>query len=156
MLVSPLASSTAPPTVFNGHEPSCRWVRRTHCHARRAASWRPATRSAIAASTWFHTSVWPPTVHGTAPSRSWTASMARPDCATCSAVSSSGGIGGHRRVLRLVEVDDQALPDQRVEDLLCPARGPRRLHDVPDQQQVVRLRERVVVLVDADRALDPP
>ena len=32
----------------------------------------------------------------------------------------------------------------------------RLLHDVPDQQPVVRLHERVVVVADADRALDPP
>src|SRR4051794_4490997 len=152
MLVSPLASSTTPPTVFIGHEPSCRCVRRTHCHARSAASCRPVSRSAMAASTWFHTSVCPPTVHGIAPSGSWTASMARPESTSCSSVRSSGSIAGSR----LVEVDDQALPDQRVERLLGPAGGPRRLHDVPDEHAVVRLRERVVVLLDTDGALDPP
>ena len=79
MFVSPLASSTTPATVFSGQEPSRRWVRRTQAQARSTASCRPATSSAIAASTWFQTSVWPPTVQGIAPSRSWTASIAAPD-----------------------------------------------------------------------------
>ena len=59
----------ARPPIFIGQEPSRRWVRRTQAQARSAASYRPATSSAIAASTWFQTSVWPPTVHGIAPSR---------------------------------------------------------------------------------------
>ncbi len=33
MLVSPLASSTSPATVFIGQEPSWRWVRRHHSNA---------------------------------------------------------------------------------------------------------------------------
>src|SRR5215218_3989371 len=151
MLVSPLASSTTPPTVFNGHEPSRRWVRRTHCQARSAASSRPARSSAIADSTWFQTSVWPPTVHGTAPSGSWTASIARPDCVTCEPVRSSGAIAAPVLVdgcrPRLVEVDHEALPDQRVQHLLGPAGRPRRLHDVPHEQAVVRPGEHVVVVV---------
>ena len=38
MLVSPLASSTSPATIFIGQEPSWRWVRRHHSNAFSAAS----------------------------------------------------------------------------------------------------------------------
>ena len=77
-----LASSTAPPTTFIGHDPSARWVCATHLHARSTSSSRPATSRAIAASTWFHRSAWPPEIHGIAPSCSCTAAMAAPDAVT--------------------------------------------------------------------------
>ena len=97
MLVSPLASSTSPATVFIGQEPSCRWVRGApvvrrlgglHLHRRPAAPSR--------ASTWFHTSMCSPTVHGTAPSASCIEAMDAAVCATCALVSTpaTDGTGG--------------------------------------------------------------
>src|SRR5512141_2324774 len=132
MLVSPPASSTSPAEYFIAHEPSSRWVRRTQAQARSTASARPATRRAIAASTWFHTSVCWPVVQGMAPSGSCIASIATPDRATCSLVRASGGIGHPLLDLgldpgfgdRLVQVDDQALADHGVQRPLGPAGGP--------------------------------
>ena len=83
MLVSPLASSTTPPTVFIGQEPSWRWVRSHQAYAASAASTCPATSIAIAASTWFQTSTCSPTFQGTAPSGSCTSAMEAAVWATC-------------------------------------------------------------------------
>ena len=75
MLVSPLASSTVAPTSLSGTEPSGRWTVGTQAYARSAADTSPAASSAIAASTWFQTSVWPPGTHGIAPEGSCAATM---------------------------------------------------------------------------------
>ena len=68
MLISPRASSTSPPTIFIGHEPSARCMRR-HPVVARARRPRPGRRRAAPsrASTWFQTSMCSPTVHGIAP-----------------------------------------------------------------------------------------
>ena len=77
MLVSPLASSTASPMIFIGQEPSARWLRQAPV-VRRLGGLRPRppTSSAIAASTWFQTSMCSPTAHGMPPSACWTAAIA--------------------------------------------------------------------------------
>ena len=90
-------------------------------HARSAASYRPPTSSAIAASTWFQTSVCPPTVHGTAPSRLLHRPRSRRRTARPARGEEPRSHRSRRRAAGLVEVDDQALPDQRVERLLGPA-----------------------------------
>ena len=93
MLVSPLASSTSPPTIFIGQEPSWRWLRSHQAYAASAASTCPATSSAIAASTWFQTSTCSPVVHGTAPSGSCIEAI---DAAVCGDLR-AGQHAGHRR-----------------------------------------------------------
>src|SRR3569623_2314402 len=137
MLVSPLASSTTPPTVCSGHDPSARCARRTQPHAAATSADRPATSRAIADSTWFHASTCPPTVHGIAPSASCTDAIAAPDAATSARQSTSGDIVV-RGVEGLVEVDDQALAEHGVEGALGPLGEARILHDVPGQEPVVR------------------
>src|SRR3954470_17724549 len=120
MLESPLGSSTTPPTTLIGHEPSARCVARAQAHARSTASSRPATRRAIAASTWFQTSVWPPAVQGTAPSGSCTDAIAAPDAATSARVRGSGPMDVLTWGRRLVQVHHEALADQRVQRPLRP------------------------------------
>src|SRR4051812_32754107 len=156
MLESPLGSSTTPPTTLIGHEPSARCVARAQAHARSTASSRPATRRAIAASTWFQTSVWPPTVHGTAPSGSCTEAIAVPDAATPAHVRSSGPMDDLTRVRGLVQVDHEALAEHRVQRPLRPPGDPRPLDDVPDQEAMVGARQRMIVVADTHGALDPP
>src|SRR4051812_40060632 len=103
---------------------------------------------AIAASTWFHTSVCSPVVHGTEPHPSCIAAMDAAVSATCAALRMPSRYGSRAVgsvIGGLAEVQHHALADQRVEH---PAGQPERLgllHDLPDQQFVVRLRERVVV-----------
>src|SRR5690606_12283601 len=90
--------------------------------------------------------------------------MARPVARLCSGDSTPGTDGTVTRadsprrtgVSRLLEVEDDTLPDDGIEDLLGCAGDPRGLHEIPDQQPVVRLRQRIVVVVDADSALEPP
>src|SRR6476469_1962657 len=142
MLVSPEGSSTAPSTIFIGHEPSARWVAQAHAYARSAASGCPPTSSAIADSRWFHTSVCSPGVQGTAPSGSCIAAIDAAVRATSTWLRTpstdgtqgtscaSGGIG-------LAEVEDEALADERVEHLAGVLEGLRLLHALQDQQAVV-------------------
>ena len=97
MLDSPEWSSTSPATIFIGHEPSARWVSRTHANARSAASRRPPTSSPIADSRWFQTSVCSPRDHGIAPDGSCTASIVAAVCSTWARVripSSDGTVIG--------------------------------------------------------------
>ncbi len=98
MLVSPLASSTSPATVFIAQEPSWRWLRSHQEYAASAASTSPATSSAIAASTWFQTSTCSPVVHGTAPSGSCIDAIEAAVWATCALDSTpvTDGIGWER------------------------------------------------------------
>ena len=57
---------------------------------------------------------------------------------------------------RLHGVHHQALPDQRVQRLLGEPGHGRPAHDVPDQHPVIRAGQPVLVVVHADRALEPP
>ena len=57
---------------------------------------------------------------------------------------------------RLGQVDDQALPDQRAQDAVSGAGGQRCLHDVPDQDLVVRRHRRMLVVAGPDQAAQPP
>ena len=78
------------------------------------------------------------------------------DRADSSAAVTTPATSGSMVDLGLAGVHHQALPDQRVGQ---PIDGPcqsRRSHDVPHQQPVVGLDRRVVVVGDADRALEPP
>ena len=165
MLTSPRSSSGSPPTIFIGNEPSARCIVGTQSSACSAASTSPPTSSAIArldvvpdvgvladASTGSRR---------TAPaSRAIEAAVS----ATCAGgedaldVRAAGEAVDARRpsVFGLAEVEHHALADQRVEDLAGVLERLGLLHDLPDQEPVVRLGERVVVVVDADRALDPP
>src|SRR3954453_633542 len=168
MFTSPRWSSTTPPTIFIGPEPSARCRVRTHAYARSAASTWPPTSSAMAASTWFQTSVCSPVVHGIAPEGSCIAAMDAAVSATCAAVSTPSTYGirasgsaidlrsGVRGDVGLAEVQHHALADQGVEHLADQAQRAGLLHDLPHQQAVVGPGERVDVVADADRALDPP
>src|SRR5919107_1514513 len=99
----------------------------------------------MAASTWFQMSVCWPVVHGTAPDGSCIAAIAAAVSATCSGarMPSTYGIRASPSAIcrarsGLAEVEHHALADQRVED---PAGQPQRLrllHDLPDQEPVVR------------------
>src|SRR4051794_7785059 len=118
----------------------------------------------MAASTWFHGSAWPPGNQGIMPSASWISAM-RSTVATTSSASRIPGISGSctgrllgsgQRGGRLGGVHDEALADQRVEGVLDEAHGARRVGDVPRQEAMVGAGEDVLVVVDADRALDPP
>src|SRR6478609_2709148 len=163
MLTSPRWSSTSPPTIFIGHEPSARCSVGTHAYARSAAATCPPASSAIAASTWFQMSVCSPIVQGTAPDGSCIAAIEAAVSATCSAVRmpSTYGIRASGSAIdsagvRLPEVEHHALADHRVEDPAGQPQRPGLLHDLPDQQPVVGLRERMVVVAHPDGALDPP
>ena len=153
MLVSPLASSTTPAVIFRGHDPSCRWVRAYPVPG-------PDRRVVLAGDQQRHRrlDVVPDVdvpAHG--PRHGAVGLLHRGDRGAGTARSRPEP-GGQDRIgaRRLVEVDHQALAEDRVEHLLGPARGARALHDVPDQDPVVGLRQGVVVVVHADRALDPP
>src|SRR4051795_9447443 len=155
MLTSPRSSSTRPPTTFIGKEPSARCIVGTHAYAASAASTCPPTSIAIAASTWFQTSTCSPTVQGTAPDGSCIAAIEAAVSATCAAVStpstygtwaSGSAIGDRAPDLGLAEVEDHALADQRIQDLAGQAQRCGLLHDLPHQEAVVRLGERVVVV----------
>lgn len=96
---SPPGSVTSPSTHFAGHDPSGRWAPRSHSYARRASAPRPATDSAIAASTWFQASTWPGTPpvgenHGMAPDASCCAAMLRAVATISSVVRIPGTAGG--------------------------------------------------------------
>src|SRR5436190_4142360 len=116
----------------------------------------------MAASTWFQMSVCSPVVHGMPPSGSCMRAIDAAVAATSSAlrIPSTNGrcwlMPGSRG---LSEVEHHAVADDRIQGLLgatgqgAPA---LRLHDVPDEDLVVRLHERVLVVVDTDRALQPP
>src|SRR3954454_22980773 len=117
----------------------------------------------MAASTWFQMSTCSPTVHGTAPEGSCMAAIEAAVSATCSLVRMPSTDGtslsrsgmGHRG-LGLAEVEHHALADQRVEHPAGQLQHPRLVDDLPDEQPVVGLHQRVLVVADADRALDPP
>ena len=160
MLVSPLASSTTPADDL--HRPGA--VARAGCAGtsrrrgrpprprRRPAAPSPPRRGSTRRRGRRRSTGWRRRAPASPRSRPpVAATSARGRAArTLASARSRGGLG-------LVEVEHQALADQRVERPLGPARGSaRRLHDVPDQQPVVGLHQRVLVVVDADRALDPP
>src|SRR3954453_1872454 len=155
MFVSALGSSTTPAVNRIGHEPSSCWVARHHSYARRAAFSSPPSTKPIAASTWFHTSVCVPSLHGNAPSACCTRAM-EAAVARTSAGDRGPSRAGMSADMGLAQVDDQALADQRVQRPFGQPGDPRPLHDVPDQQPVVRRHERVPVVVHTDRTLDPP
>src|SRR4051812_29717271 len=118
----------------------------------------------MAASTWFHGSEWPPGNQGIMPSANWTSAMRSTVVATSSASripgisgSSTGRLlGSGRRGGGLGGVDDEALADDGVEGVLDEADGPRRVGDVPRQEPVIEPGQRMVVVVDAHGALQPP
>src|SRR5215467_10400362 len=56
----------------------------------------------------------------------------------------------------LIRVDDEALADERVQRLVGDPGGGWLAHDVPDEDLVVGTGERVIVLVDAYQAFQPP
>src|ERR1022692_3604522 len=100
-----------------------------------------------------------------APSRCCTAAIAAPVALTSSAVKMPATSGtqkdGRGRCelsgwRMLVRVDDEALADQRIQGLISEPGNRRLAHDVPDQQPVIAARERVIIVVHADRALEPP
>src|SRR5665811_215906 len=110
-----------------GQEPSGRWVPRSQPYATSAWVWRPAAVSAIADSTWSHTSVCPPANHGMAPQGSWTAAIADAVLATWSLVSTpaSDGTSGNRTGdRRLAQVDHEALADEGIEQPVGEAGQP--------------------------------
>src|SRR3954447_5264968 len=131
--------------------------------------------SAMAASTWFHGSAWPPGNQGIMPLGSCQDAMASTVWSSWAPVrmpgTSGSGIGrlpsgfevltvgrggagvagaGHR----LDGVDHEALAEDRVEHLLGDAGDRRLLGDVPDQELVVELHQREVVVGRADGALE--
>ena len=87
-LVSPLASSTSPPTIFIGHEPSAA-LRARPPSGRPAPPRRPGRRRPAPSrdSTWFQTSVCCPGVHGIAPQGSCIATIDAAVAATSPAAS---------------------------------------------------------------------
>src|SRR3954447_8107539 len=128
----------------------------------------------MAASTMSQASSCPPRNHGTDPSADCSAAMAATVCRTWSALSTPGtsgrsgsGTGESRRLLvgradgvpalaaGLGGVDDEALPQDRVQPPLGRPGQPRASGQVPDEQPVVGAGQRGVA-VDADRALEPP
>src|SRR5688500_12573756 len=98
----------------------------------------------MAASTWFQGSAWPPGNHGLIPSRSWTAAMV-PTVSAASRASripaTSGSDTDRPFDDGLLDVDDQALADDRVERPLQQPRRTRSLHQVPDQEPVIEAWE---------------
>src|SRR2546423_1401945 len=103
----------------------------------------------MAASTWFHGSAWPPGNHGIMPSASCHPAMVSTVAATSSAprmpVTSGSGTGEtslrrarDRHRGRLLEVQHQALADERVEQSLDTSYEPRRVRHVPHEEAVVR------------------
>ena len=106
--------------------------------------------SAMAASTWFHGSQWPPGNHGIMPSGRCRATMDWAVASTSVGAHDAGDLGDHPHALaptgsraaatvtgRLHQVDHEALADQRVEHPLRRAGHAGRLLDVPHQQAVV-------------------
>src|SRR5699024_4500703 len=77
--------------------------------------------------------------------------------ALCSAATGTVQLGVHGRsgLHGLTQVEHDGLPHHRIEQLLRGAGDPRTLHEVPDQELVVRLRQRVVVDLVANRATAP-
>src|SRR5690242_4107908 len=123
--------------------------------------------SAIAASTRFHGSVWPPGTHGMLPSGCWTDAIASTVCATSSPVmipATSGSftsakaalppLGGGRR--HLLAVHDEALAEHGVERALGHPRPARVVLDEMAEEVVVALHRRRVGVVEPVRALQPP
>jgi hypothetical protein len=55
--------------------PSASWVSASQSNAASASPSIPHTDSAIAASTWFHGSQWPPSNHGIRPLGCWTSAI---------------------------------------------------------------------------------
>src|SRR5262245_18415547 len=64
--------------------------------------------------------------------------------------------GAGRLGARFARVEHQALADERVQRTLGQLRGRRVLHDVPHEHPVVGARQRMAVVADPDRALEPP
>src|SRR5699024_6108536 len=169
-LASVSVDSATPPCHFSGQEPSPRWVSRRNPYAFSAASHSPATDNPMADSTWSHGSVCPPVNHGISPDDFWTEAIHRPVARTASASRTPGTLGTARartcsslrvRTTRsgprgLAEVEHDRFAEHRVEQLLRGAGDPRPLHDVPLQELVIGLRQRVIVVLRADRALEPP
>src|SRR5207245_1815843 len=55
-----------------------------------------------------------------------------------------------------LQVDDEALADDRVERRLERAAQRRSIDHVPDQEAVIEARQRRIVVAHADGALEPP
>ena len=140
MLVSPLASSTSPATIL--HRP--RAVGTLTASAQAIGALR---RGVLAGDRQRHRGLEVVPDVGVLPGRPGDGAVGllhghdrrrrRSDLARASARRAPRGSA------RLAEVEDQALADDRVEHPLGDPGGPRPLHDVPDQQPVVRLDGRV-------------
>src|SRR5947209_100916 len=98
------------------------------------------------------------------PSSSWISAMVS-TVATTSSASRTPGISGSctggllrwgQRSGGLGGVHDEALADHGVERVLDETDGARRVGDVPRQEAMVEPGQRVLIVVDADRALQPP
>src|SRR5687768_5851269 len=110
---------------------------------------------------WFHGSAWPPGNHGIMPVGSCHSAMPSTVAWRSDAETRPGTSMGTASDLpyRLLGVDHEALAEHRVEEALGPAgEGAHRLllGDVPEQDLQVGLHQRVVVVLGADRALEPP
>src|SRR5215472_2250441 len=66
------------------------------------------------------------------------------------------GSAGHMSIALLLRVENEALADERIEGGLRQPGQRGTAHDVPDKQLVVAAYGRVLVVVDADRAFQPP
>src|ERR1700736_6655188 len=103
----------------------------------------------MVASTWFQGSIWPPGYQGMLPSSICPRTMAstvasRSD--TSSALSASGS--STPGPPRLLQVDHQALADERVQGSFQPARDRRTVGHVPDQEAVIETGQRRIVAPD--------
>src|SRR5438270_6334376 len=98
------------------------------------------------------------------PSGSWTLAMVSTVAATSSASRMPPTSGScTRRLLwsrqycrRLGGVHDDALADDGIERPLDQPHGAGGVGDVPRQEAVVQPRQQGLVVIDADRALQPP
>ena len=126
----------------------------------RASSCRPPTSSAIAASTRFHGSVWPPGVHGMLPSGSWIAAIASTVCAQLAGGDDAGDVGQARG--RASEAAPS--PCRRRGSCRAPGSAPGRARashagccvDLPHEEVVVACAPATRRCCRAVRALQPP
>ena len=146
-LLSLLASSMTPARSWIGQEPSARCWRRHQSKARRAGSIRPAAVSAIAHSTWSHGSVCPPCDHGISPDGSCSAAIDSAVCRHCSGDRTPGTPGSLDQFnggYRFLEIQRDALADQRVQRRFGQPGQQGSPHHVPHQHLVIGNDRRVV------------
>src|SRR3954466_15129860 len=132
-------------------------MRASHSYARSASANRFPTSSAIAASTKFQGSVWPPGTHGMFPSGCCTHAIPSIVCAISSGVMMPGTSGSSLRMRRdLFSVQHDALAEHRVERALESCRPLRVALDAHAEELVVALHRDRVGVVETERALQPP